>query len=102
MCRTADADGRPASIMTDHGSQFYANEEEAREGGKSTFEKRLAVPGIRQILAGVRHPQTNGKLERLHGETRRKLRHFEDVAGPRGAGAPWGAGRSSRTPWQGS
>ena len=25
----------------------------------------------------MRHPQTNGKLERLHGEMQRKLRRFE-------------------------
>ena len=49
--------GRPASIMTDHGSQFYANEE-AMARGASTFEKRLVRMGIRQVLAGVNHPQT--------------------------------------------
>ncbi len=31
-------------------------------------------------MARVRHPQTNGKLERLHGEIQRKLRHFEDAS----------------------
>ena len=35
---------------------------------------------IRQILARVRHPQTNGKLERLHGELQRKLHHFENAS----------------------
>ncbi len=25
--------GRPASIMTDHGSQFYANEKQGAKGG---------------------------------------------------------------------
>ena len=28
---------------------------------------------------GVRHPQTNGKLERLHGEIQRKLPEFEAI-----------------------
>ncbi len=69
--------GRPASIMTDHGSQFYANKKETAKRGESDFEKRLVRLGIRQILAGVGHPQTNGKLERLHGEIQRKLHHFE-------------------------
>ena len=76
--------GKPASVMTDHGSQFYANEAEARKRGESAYEKRLVDLGIKQILAGVRHPQTNGKLERLHGELQRKLRTFKDVAGPPG------------------
>ena len=71
--------GRPASIMTDHGAQFYANEKEAKARGESGFEKKLAGLGIRQILAGVGHPQTNGKVERLHGEIQRKLHEFEAI-----------------------
>ena len=27
----------------------------------------------------MRHPQTNGKLERLHGELQRKLPEFEEI-----------------------
>ena len=71
--------GKPASIMTDHGAQFYANESEDRKRGRTEFERRLVELGIRQILAGVRHPQTNGKLERLHGEIQRKLPEFEAI-----------------------
>ena len=71
--------GKPASIMTDRGSQFYVNASEAKKKGASIFEKRLVELGIKQILAGVRHPQTNGKLERLHGEIQRKLPEFEAI-----------------------
>ena len=71
--------GKPASIMTDHGSQFYANASEAKKKGASDFEKRLIGLGIHQILARVKHPQTNGKLERLHGEIQRKLPEFEAI-----------------------
>ena len=67
--------GKPASIMTDHGAQFYSN----AENGVSEFEKKLAELDIRQILSGVRHPQTNGKVERLHGEIQRKLPEFEAI-----------------------
>ena len=59
--------GKPASVMTDHGLQFYANEADSRKRGESEFEKRLVEMDIRQILACVKHPQTNGKLERIHG-----------------------------------
>ena len=69
--------GKPASIMTDHGSQFYANASEAKRKGASDFEKRLVGLGVHQILARVKHPQTNGNLERLYGEIRRKLPEFE-------------------------
>ena len=71
--------GKPASIMTDRGSQFYATASEAKKKGASEFEKKMAELGIKQILAGVRHPQTNGKLERLHGEIQRKLPEFEAI-----------------------
>ena len=84
--------GKPASVMTDHGSQFYANEAEARKRGESEYEKKMVELGIKQILAGVRHPQTNGKLERVHGELQRKLHTFNDVAGPPGTGCPIGGG----------
>ena len=84
--------GKPASILTDHGSQFYANESESKKKGVSEFEKKLVELDIRHILARVKHPQTNGKLERLHGEIQRKLDVFGDVAGPPGTAAPFGSG----------
>ena len=73
--------GKPASSMTDRGSQFYPihQRQRRRGGGTSVFEKRLADLGIKQILAGLRHSQTNGKLERLHGEIQRKLPEFEAI-----------------------
>ena len=71
--------GKPASLMTDRGSQFYANASEVKKKGVSVFEKRLVELGIKQILAGLRHSQTDGKLERLHGEIQRKLPEFEAI-----------------------
>ena len=38
--------GKSASIMTDHGSQFYINASEAKKES-SAFEKRLVELGIR-------------------------------------------------------
>lgn len=38
----------------------------------------MASLGIRHILARVGHPQTNGKLERFHGDLQRKLHLFEE------------------------
>ncbi len=68
--------GKPASIMTDHGSQFYANASEYKKKGASIYEQELVKLNIRHILAGIGHPQTNGKLERFHGELQRKMNHF--------------------------
>ena len=71
--------GRPASVMTDHGSQSCANESETGRRRETEFERRLAELGVRQILAGVGHPQTNGRLERFHGEIRRKIERFSGI-----------------------
>ena len=65
--------GKPDSIMTDHGSRFYANASEAKRKEAFDFGKRLIGLRIHQVLARVKHPQTNGKLERLHGEIQLKL-----------------------------
>ena len=65
--------------MTDQGLQFYANEAETRKRGKSEFGNRLVDLEVRQILALVRHLQTDGKLERLHGEIQRQLPKIEAI-----------------------
>ena len=51
--------GCPDEILTDRGSQFYANEGERKEKGVSQFEAYLADHGIKHILCRVNHP---GKL----------------------------------------
>lgn len=71
--------GRPASILTDHGSQFYANQAEYKKKGASHFEQELVKLGIQHIMARVNHPQTNGKLERFHGEIQRKQKWFDTI-----------------------
>jgi putative transposase len=57
--------GRLESILNDRGSTFYAVEAEARRKGLTEFETFLMGNHIEQILSGVRHPETNGKLEKL-------------------------------------
>lgn len=71
--------GRPASILTDRGTQFYANESEEREKGATVFEEYLIENEIRQILARVLHPMTNGKVERFFRTVKEKLPEFEGV-----------------------
>ena len=70
--------GRPASILTDHGAQFYTNAGEYKRKGAAKLEQELVSMGIHRILARVRHPQANGKLERFHCELQRKLHLFEE------------------------
>src|SRR3989338_6362012 len=56
--------GKPKSIMTDHGSQYYANHPNA-EQENTEFRKELNLLGIKHYLARVNRPQTNGKVERF-------------------------------------
>jgi len=56
--------GKPKAVMTDHGSQFYANHPNAKQEN-TEFRKTLNILGIKHCLARVNRPQTNGKVERF-------------------------------------
>ena len=71
--------GKPASILTDHGTQFYANEAEEKVKGLTEFEKYLISNEIRQIIGRVQHPQTNGKIERFFRTVEEKLPRFKSL-----------------------
>ncbi len=65
LLKSAIADyGKPKSVMTDHGSQFYANHPNADQNN-TEFRKYLNILGIKHYLARVNRPQTNGKVERF-------------------------------------
>ncbi len=71
--------GRPASILTDRGIQFYAQEADDRLRGLTAFEKYLIEEDIRHVLSRVNHPQTNGKVERFFGTVKAKMKWFDSV-----------------------
>jgi len=52
--------GIPKQLMTDHGAQFCSDEER-----EFVFRNHLKAKGTEHIMARVKHPQSNGKLERL-------------------------------------
>ncbi|MBI2137945.1 DDE-type integrase/transposase/recombinase [Candidatus Woesearchaeota archaeon] len=56
--------GKPKSVMTDHGSQYYANHPNAVQTN-TQFRIELDMLGIKHYLARVNRPQTNGKIERF-------------------------------------
>ncbi|MBI2668515.1 transposase family protein [Candidatus Woesearchaeota archaeon] len=56
--------GKPKAVMTDHGSQYYANHPNA-EPENTQFGQALSLLGIKHCLARVNRPQTNGKIERF-------------------------------------
>ena len=51
-------------VITDHGSQFYANKRDLQVNAEHSFELFCKEMGIQHILARVKHTQTNGKMER--------------------------------------
>ena len=71
--------GKPASILTDRGIQFYAVEADDRLRGLTAFEKYLIENEIRQVLGRVSHPQTNGKVERFFKTVKDKLDRFKSI-----------------------
>ena len=52
--------GKIKQCISDHGSQFTANIID----GNSTFKAFLDAQGIKQILCKIKHPQSNGKVEK--------------------------------------
>lgn len=56
--------GKPKSIMTDHGAQYYTNYPESKQE-HTQFRIALDALGIKHYLARVNRPQTNGKVERF-------------------------------------
>ena len=51
--------GSIKQCISDHGSQFISN-----IGGDSRFVEFLEKKGIKQILCRIKHPQSNGKIEK--------------------------------------
>ena len=52
--------GIPKQLMSDHGTQFCVDKNDTYQ-----FTEHLKSNGIKHILARVKHPQSNGKIERL-------------------------------------
>lgn len=52
--------GRIKQCISDHGSQFISNVD-----GDSRFKEFLKKKGIKQILCRIKHPQSNGKIEKF-------------------------------------
>ena len=66
---TANTHGLPASTLTDNGRVYTAR----FGGGKNAFEYLLTALGITQKNGSGGHPQTQGKVERLHQTQKRWL-----------------------------
>lgn len=56
--------GKPKAVMTDHGAQYYANRQDAKQQN-TQWRITLDALGIKHYVARVNRPQTNGKVERF-------------------------------------
>lgn len=63
--------GTPKQLMTDHGTQFCSDEEKVYR-----FSEALKQKGIQHIMARVKRPQSNGKIERWFGTLKKLYFHF--------------------------
>jgi transposase InsO family protein len=70
LVRCFEKYGLPDEILMDHGSPWYAT---SHPDGLSRIKVLLLKQGVRPILSGVAHPQTQGKVERFHGTLSRHL-----------------------------
>jgi putative transposase len=68
---------RLREVITDHGSEFYANKRGKDGNAKHRFEEFCRAQGIRQILCRYNHPQSNGKLEKWFDLYRRHRDGFD-------------------------
>ena len=65
--------GLPEAMLMDHGQPWW-NAQSA--GGWTQLSVWLMRLGIRLYYSGVRHPQTQGKVERFHGALERARRRY--------------------------
>jgi transposase InsO family protein len=71
--------GVPEAMLMDHGTPWWNG---ASATGWTQLTVALMKQGIRLYLSAVRHPQTQGKVERFHGslEKARRLRGLPEAA----------------------
>jgi transposase InsO family protein len=63
--------GVPAAMLMDHGTPWWAS---GSQDGLTRVSVALLQQGIRVIYGAIRHPQTQGKVERFHRTLDERLR----------------------------
>ena len=75
--------GMPEALLMDHGVPWWST---LAPGGATKLTIWLMKQGIELHWSGIRHPQTQGKVERFHGELERALQKRN---APRKEPQPW-------------
>lgn len=68
---TFEQAGLPEAILVDHGVPWFSP---SSPWGLTELRVWIMRQGIRVIFSGLRHPQTQGKVERMHGALQRAIR----------------------------
>lgn len=63
--------GMPAAMLVDHGTPWWNH---ANRWGLSELAIWIIRQGVRLLYSAFRHPQTQGKVERMHGALQRAIR----------------------------
>jgi len=69
--------GIPKQLMTDHGTQFTSlSRENCKDPKPNEFQQYLRDSNIKHIKSRVKHPQSNGKVERVILTIKQLWNHF--------------------------
>jgi len=69
--------GIPKQVMTDHGTQFTSlSRENCKDPKPNEFQQFLKGSQIKHIKSRVKHPQSNGKVERVILTLKQLWNHF--------------------------
>lgn len=63
--------GLPEAMLIDHGTPWWNG---ASPWGLTELTVWMMRQGVRLVLSGISHPQTQGKVERMHGALQRAVR----------------------------
>ena len=77
--------GVPDAILIDHGTPWWST---TNGHGLTWVSAWLIQQGIRLVYSGIRHPQTQGKVERFHETLKAAVRH-DGLPGSLAAWAAW-------------
>ncbi|MFH1700343.1 MAG: IS481 family transposase, partial [Candidatus Zixiibacteriota bacterium] len=72
LVKTFENGGVPHAMLMDHGIPWWSP---SNTNGLTRFSVGLIDQGIKLYFSGIRHPQTQGKVERFHRTLNESLRH---------------------------
>lgn len=72
LVKTFESCGVPHAMLMDHGIPWWST---SNNHGLTRLSVSLIDQGIKLYFSGIRHPQTQGKVERFHRTLKHALRH---------------------------